>query len=116
MEKGLVQRWMDVCKPFNLVNIKKQYAEAYVKSVGLDQETSAKVKAALESMDEGAMLELIRTFAEEHFSDDSLRAAITFFESDDGKKYQSERGLVWAHSNALIGKYMGELVRKSFGA
>lgn len=113
MSENLVQRWFDSAKPFSIGEIKKKYAASYASAIGLDEDFKNRLQAVFESIDEVEVREMLRAFAEENFSEDALRAAVEFFESDLGKKFMEERRKVHEAGQTLIGKYIGEIVKKA---
>ncbi len=113
MSEDLVQRWFNAAKPFSVGDIKKKYSAAYASALGLDEETKRRMQVAIDAFDENKVFEMLRAFAEENFSDDVLRAAVEFFESNLGQRYLDERQKVYEAGQMLIGRYIAENAKRA---
>lgn len=115
MSAELIQRWMDVVKPFDIDEIMATMADQYAKAMSWDDETKARAKRSLLSIDKKALDENIRMFAEENFSEASLKAAVEFFESSTGTEYLAQRKVVMEGSQYLVTKFIAQGIKKEFG-
>ncbi len=115
MNASLVDRWIRAVEPMDVNAIKGRVGQSYSKAVGLDEETTQKLKQALDGFDQEEMRRILHTFAEEHFSEEALEAAVTFFESELGKRYLKERKGVMKASEDRINQHIAVSVKKAFG-
>jgi hypothetical protein len=114
MNEDLVQRWIDVVNPFDLTKLMAETARGYGAAMGWDEKTKAKAIEALQ-VDVIKLTENLRMFAEENFSEDSLTAAVRFFESTAGQKYLLQREVVIIGTQRIIAKGIGEAIKRLFG-
>lgn len=116
MEKDLVARWVEVVKPFSIEELKDRFSASLCATIEEDDETKAAVKAAVKSISVEKIRSILLTFAEEHFSEDALAAAVAFFESEPGRRYYEERKRVTNAALDAINKYMLECIRGELGS
>lgn len=115
MSRELVDRWMAAIKPFSMEDIKGKYLESFSSRAELTEEVKGKIKAAIDKVDMTKVNDAIKTFAEEHFSEDALAAAVALFESEVGKKYMDQRDTVMNHFQAVFGIAMADAMNEVFG-
>jgi hypothetical protein len=115
VNKGLVQRWLDAVKPFDIDKIIEVMSVQYGNAMSWDEPTRERAKKALTSINKAALTENLRMFAEENFSEESLQAGVEFFESPLGVKYLAQRDVVRKGSQFLITKLIAEGIKKEFG-
>lgn len=115
MSEALVERWILATRPFSIDKFKNSFADSYSRAVGLDPASADQLSAALKAFDETEVHRILRTFAEEHFSEPALAAAVDFFESAAGRKYLAERETIMQASQDRVNKHLAECVRKAFG-
>jgi hypothetical protein len=115
VNKGLVQRWIDAVKPFDLDESISAMSVQYGNAMSWDGPTIERAKKAITSISKQALTENLRMFAEENFSEESLQAGVEFFESPLGVKYLAQRDVVMKGSQFLITKLIAEGIKKEFG-
>lgn len=111
--ENLVQQWIEATKPVGFLELREDMTKSLCQQMP-DAESRAKIKKAIDLLDESKIQEIWRTFAEEHFSEDSLEAAVAFFSSDAGKKYREERVRVTNAAMDSVHKHVFECVNKVF--
>ena len=116
MNESLVGRWMNVLGMDSVLGDKRKFVEMYVRGLGpIGEENRERIEKLIFSLDEERIRGIVLVLAEEHFSEDALRAAVEFFESEAGARYQVEKQTVMAAATAAIQKLVGEATRKAFG-
>jgi hypothetical protein len=110
----LVQKWIEATKPVGFLELREDMAKSLSQQMP-DPESKAKIRKAIDLMDESKIQEVWRMFAEEHFSEDALEAGVTFFSSELGKKYREERVRASQAAMNAVHKHVFECVNKVFG-
>lgn len=116
MSRELVDRWLTVIKPFSLDDLKGQYLDAFSKRADIPNSMKDKIKDAVDRVDLKKLNDAIKTFAEEHFSEDALGAAVALFESEVGKKYIEQRDTVMKYFQSVFGLAMADAMNEAFGS
>jgi hypothetical protein len=113
MNQALLQQWMDLVQPTHFGELREDMKQGFA-HLAIDDESRQKVQQAIDLLDEAKIRSIWTTIAGEHFSEDSLIAAIAFFSSDLGKKYVAERNKVTKAAVDATHSHIFECVNKVF--
>jgi hypothetical protein len=112
---SLVQRWINVAKPYPANRINPAAFAAYARGLGDGAELEEISKKISLTLDQAKLNEIVAMHAQEVFAESVLASALVFLESPEGKAYKAARDRVLDRAQAAIMKYMGEQVRKALG-
>lgn len=115
MKDDLINRWLELSKPFSVTEFREEMRKAVNKPGLGDEMFGEKLEQIMDLMNEKLLSGIWRMNAEEHFSDDSLAAAVAFFESDLGQKYMQERKRVSDRSMEAVKKEFTDCLIKALG-
>lgn len=110
-KEELVQKWIDVTKPISILDFRADMKKGFASTMASFPEQRQMMFDAIDAIDENKLMEIWRTFAEEHFSEDVLAAAVEFFSSQLGQQYTSERSKVRGASMGAIQRHVLEVIR-----
>lgn len=113
MDKPLAQRWLEAVRPFQLGSLKDSF-EPYIKNVTADEETKRRLRRVVDGFTEEEATDILMPFIEEHLSEDTLAAAVAFFESPAGQKYLEQRKRVDATFMDKVGRALAERINRAF--
>lgn len=111
----LVERWLAAIKPFSLEETKGKYIESFGKRTDLPEDMKKDLIKAIDSIDLGEVNDRLKAYAQEHFSDHALAAAVALFESTVGQKYLKERDVVMGYFQIMFGTVMGDAINRTMG-
>lgn len=113
MDKPLAQRWLEAVRPFQLGQLKGSF-ESYIKNVTADEETRGRLRRVVDGLTDQEATDILMPFIEEHLSEDTLAAAVAFFEGLAGQKYLEQRKRVDAAFMEKIGRVLAERIGREF--